>query len=178
MIFTTSSRQYLKVVPLEIKVLYMTKFKFSCWYFFTCHCSKFWSKNKEKTVPTFSIYTQPAQRRRKGVLKTSYFWSQRYLRLVSNGSCEDLFLKHRQDVFQETSLRRLPEDVLKTSSRRRPKDVFQETSTRPLPGDVPKTSKTSSRLFLVKAKDNLDTIYGFSIYVRFKLLAYYHCIIR
>ena len=38
--------------------------------------------------------------------------------------------------------------------------------------------KTSSRLLLVESKDQLDTIYGFSIYVRFKLHAYYHPIIR
>ena len=52
----------------------------------------------------FSINTtQPAQKRRKDVLKTSYFWSQRRLTLVSNGSRDDLFSKRRQDVFQETS---------------------------------------------------------------------------
>ena len=39
-----------------------------------------------------------------------------------------------------------------------------------------KTSKTLSRLFLVKTKDHLETSYGFSI--RFKLLTYYHSIIR
>ena len=41
------------------------------------------------------------------------------------------------------------------------------------PGDVLKTSlkrlETSSRFFLVKAEDHLETIYGLSIYVRFKL---------
>ena len=85
--------------------------------------------------------------------KTSQRRPKRRLRLVSNGSRDDLYLRYREDA-------------------------FQETSQRPLPGDVLKTSKTSSRLFLVKAKDHLDTIYGFSIYVRFKLLTYYHCIIR
>ena len=70
------------------------------------------------------------------------------------------------------SSRHLPVDVLKTSSRRRPQDLFQETSSRPLPGDVLKMSKTSSRLFLVKGKDPLETNYGFSIYIRFKLFAY------
>ena len=58
-----------------------------------------------------------------------------------------------QDIFQETSPRRLPGDVLKTSSRRRPQQ--------PLPGDVLKTSlrrlKTSARLILVKVKDHLET---------------------
>ena len=38
--------------------------------------------------------------------------------------------------------------------------------------------KTSSRLFLVKAKDHLETIYELSIYVYFKLLTYYHSITR
>ena len=47
------------------------------------------------------------------------------------------------------------------------------------PEDVLKTSlKTSSRLFLVKAKDHLETIYGLSIYVSFKLQTYYHSITR
>ena len=50
---------------------------------------------------------------------------------------------------------------MKTSSRIRPQDFFHETSSRPLPGDVLKTSKTSSRLFLVKAKDHPETIYDF-----------------
>ena len=67
-------------------------------------------------------------------------------------------------------------DVVKTSSRKHPKGVFQQTSSRPLPGDVLKTSTTSSRL-LVKAKDPLETIYRFSIYIRLKLLTYYHSII-
>ena len=48
------------------------------------------------------------------------------------------------------------------------------------PGDVLKTSlkrlETSSRLFLVKAEDHLETIYGLSIYVRFKL--HHHSITR
>ena len=51
--------------------------------------------------------------------------------------------KRPKDVFQETFSRRLPGDVLKTSSRRHPQDLFQKTSTRRLPGDVLKTSKTS-----------------------------------
>ena len=67
---------------------------------------------------------------------------------------------------------------MKTSSFRKcPQDPFQETASRPLQGDVLKASKSSSRLSLVKVKDHLETIYGFSIYVRFKLLTYYHSII-
>ena len=103
--------------------------------------------------------TQPAQRRRKDIVKTSYFWSERRLRLVWNGRRDDLF-----------------KDVVKTSSRKRPQDVFQETSSRPLPGDVLKMSKTSPRL-LEKAKNLLETIYRFSIYIRLELLTYYHSII-
>ena len=90
--------------------------------------------------------------RHKYVVKTSYFWSQRCLRLIWNGSCNNLFLTCCQDAFQEMSKRHLPGDVLKTSSRRNPQDVFQETSSRPFLGDILKTSKTSSRLFLVKAR--------------------------
>ena len=41
--------------------------------------------------------------RHKDVLKTTYFWSQRRLRLVSNGNRDDFFLRRLQDVFQETS---------------------------------------------------------------------------
>ena len=58
-------------------------------------------------------------------------------------------------------------------------DVFA-TSSKSFP-DVLKTFlrrlKTSPRLFLVKSKDHLDTIYGRSIYVRFKLHTYYHYIL-
>ena len=85
-------------------------------------------------------------------------------------------------TFFKTSSRRLPEDVLKTSFRRCPQDVFQEMSSIPLPGYVLKTSlrrlKTSSRLFLVRAKDHLETLCGLCIYVSFKLVTYYHSIIR
>ena len=42
-------------------------------------------------------------------------------------------------LVSKTSSGRLPEDVLKMSSKRRPQDVFQETSLRHLPGDVLKT---------------------------------------
>ena len=59
--------------------------------------------------------------RRKDVVETSFFWSQRCLRLVWNGSREN---------FLEMSSRRLPGDVLKTFSRRRPQDLFQETRLR------------------------------------------------
>ena len=86
--------------------------------------------------------TQPTRWRRKDVVKTSSFWSQKRLRFVWNGSCDDLFLRRPQDVFQETSwgrlkkrssrlpfqtnLRRLWDqnyDVF-TTSLRRPQDVF------------------------------------------------------
>ena len=46
-----------------------------------------------------------------------------------------------------------------------PQDVFQETSLRPFPGDVLKMSEISSRLFLVKAKDYLETMAFLSTYV-------------
>ena len=49
------------------------------------------------------IPSQPTQRCRKDVVKTSYFRSQRRLRLVWNASRDDLFLRRRQDVFQEMS---------------------------------------------------------------------------
>ena len=49
------------------------------------------------------IPSQPTQKRCKDVLKTSYFWPQRRLKLVWNGSRDDLFLTPFQDVFQETS---------------------------------------------------------------------------
>ena len=58
----------------------------------------------ENQVITISkLLLQSTQRCRKDVLETSYFWSQRRFRLDSNGSCDDLFLRRRQDVFQETS---------------------------------------------------------------------------
>ena len=49
------------------------------------------------------VCTQSTQRRRKEVLKTSHFLSQRRLRLVSNESRDELLSRRRQDVFQETS---------------------------------------------------------------------------
>ena len=67
------------------------------------------------------------------------------------------FMRSSQDVFQEIPSKRLPGDVFKTSLRR---------------------VKTSSRPFLVNAKDHLATVYELSIYVSFKLLAYYHPITR
>ena len=60
-------------------------------------------KFKFSEVLKFPLRSQPTQRRRKDVVKTSYFWSQRRLRLVWNGNRDDLFLRCRQDVFQETS---------------------------------------------------------------------------
>ena len=66
--------------------------------------------------------------------------------MVWNGSHNDLFLRRCQDVFQETSSRSLPGDVLKTSLRR------LKTFSRLFLGDILKTSlrrlKTFSRLFL------------------------------
>ena len=82
-------------------------------------------------IKTFTT-TQPTQRRRKDLLKKPYFWSQRCLRLVSNGSRDDLFLRRPKDVFQGTSLGPFPGDVLKTSFRRRRQDLFQETFLRRL----------------------------------------------
>ena len=61
------------------------------------------------------------------------------LRLVWNGSRDDLSLRRPQDVFQKTSERRLPGNELKTSSRRCPQDLlkgvfktFSGNSKRPL----------------------------------------------
>ena len=68
---------------------------------------KHFIQEQEVAIRRCSFTSQPTQRRRKNVLKTSYFWSQRRLRLVSNGSRDDLFLRRCQDVFQEMSLRRL-----------------------------------------------------------------------
>ena len=68
-------------------------------------------------------------------------------------------------------------EVTMTFFLRRRQDVFQETSSRLLLGDVLKTSLRrlkTSRLFLVRAKDHLETIPGLSICVRFKLLTCYH----
>ena len=74
-----------------------------------------------------------------------------------------------QCVFQKTSSRHLQRNVLKTSFKRRPQHLFQETSSRP-PWDVLRLQD----FFLAKAKDTLETIYGLSIYVPFKPL--YHSI--
>ena len=90
-------------------------------------------------------FTQPTQRRRKDVVKTSYFG-----------------LKDVLDWSEMEVATTFFNDAVKTSSSRRAQDLFYETSSRPLPGDILKTSKTSSWLFLVKAKDNLETNYGFS----------------
>ena len=60
-------------------------------------------------------------------------------------------------------------------------EIFK-TSSRRLPGDVIKTSlrrlNTSSRLFLEKVKDHLETIYQLCICKCFKLYTYYHSITR
>ena len=85
--------------------------------------------------------------------KTSQRRRKKVLILVSNTSQISLKWKPRRHFFK-TSTRRPPEDVLKISL------------------------KTSSRLFLPKAKAHLETIYGLSFYVRFKLQTYYHSITR
>ena len=97
------------------------------------------------------------------VTKTSQRRHKNVLFLVSKTSYIGLKWKSRQ-LFFKTSSRLLLGDVLKTYSRRRPRVLFQETSPRPLPGDILKTSKTSSRHFLRKVKDHLETIYGFSLH--------------
>ena len=74
-----------------------------------------------------------------------------------------------ENVFWKTSWRRLEK-----RSWRLP---FQ-TNLRRLWNQNWRRIKTSSRLFLVKAKDHLETIHGVSIYVRFKLQTYYHSITR
>ena len=113
--------------------------------------------------------TETSQRRRKSVL---------ILVLKTPQIC----LKWKSwRPFFKTSSRHLPGDALKMSSRRRPQDIFRETSSKPPPGDVLKTSLRrlkTSRLFLVRAKDHLEAIYSLSIYVRFKLLTYYHSVTR
>ena len=101
--------------------------------------------------------SQLTQRRRKDVVRTSYFWPQRRLRLVW------MKWKSRRPFFK-TSSRRLPGDILKTSCKKRPKGVLQKTSSRPP--------------FLVKAKDHLETICRLSNYVSFKLQTYYRSITR
>ena len=54
------------------------------------------------TKKIFLTDTKTSQRRRKDVVKTSLFWSQRRLRLVRNGSRDDLLLRRGQDDLQET----------------------------------------------------------------------------
>ena len=60
--------------------------------------------------------------------------------------------------------------------------TFFKTSSQPFPGDALKKLlrrlKMFWRLFLVKAKDHLETIHERSIYVRFRLQTCYHSIIR
>ena len=101
------------------------------------------------------VDTKTSQRRRKNVSV-----------LVSKTFQIVLKWQSRRPFFT-TSSRRLPGDAIKTSSRRRLQDVFLEKSSKRLPGDVLKTSlrrlKTSSRLFLVNAKDDLETIYELSM---------------
>ena len=56
---------------------------------------------------------------------------------------------------------------------------FLKTLPKRLSGILHRTSLTRlQEFFLVKPKDRLETIYGFSIYLCFKLHIYYHCITR
>ena len=113
--------------------------------------------------------TKMSQRRRKNVLI-----------LVSKTSLIGLKWKSRWPFFK-TSSKHLPGDVLKMSSRTRPQDILGETFLRRLPGHVLKISLgplKTSRLILVRGNDHLETIYGLSIYVLFKLLTYYLSITR
>ena len=115
--------------------------------------------------------TKTSQRRRRNVLilvwKSRRPFFKTSIRRLPGDVLKTSSRRRPQDVFQKTSSRHLPEDVLKTSSKRRAHDVFQETSSRPLPADILKTLRNlkTSRLFLVRAKDHQETIYGLSIYV-------------
>lgn len=79
----------------------------------------------------------------------SQFWSHRRLTLVWNGNCDDLFF-----------------NVDKISSRTRHRDL------------IITRLETSVGLFLVKAKDHLESIYKPCICIGFKLDTYYHYITR
>ena len=103
--------------------------------------------------------------RHKDVAKTSQKRLNFGLQDVLDWSEMEVATTCLEDVVKTSSRRRsqdvLPGDVLKTSSRRRPQDIFQETPSRRLPADVLKTilkSPKTSRLFLVRAKDQLKTI--------------------
>ena len=113
--------------------------------------------------------TKMSQRRRKNVLI-----------LVSKTSLIGLKWKSRWPFFKASS-KHLPGDVLKMSSRTHPQDIFRETFLTRLPRHVLKISLgplKTSRLFLVRGNGHLETIYGLSIYVLFKLLTYYLSITR
>ena len=69
--------------------------------------------------------------RHKDVAKTSQKRLNFGLKDVLDWSEMEVATTFSQDVFQETSSRRLLGEVLKTSSTRHPQEVFQETSSRP-----------------------------------------------
>ena len=89
---------------------------------------------------------------------------------------EKYFAKYSAEV--KTSLKRLNfglNGILDWSEMKAMTTIFRTSPIR-LKGDVLKTYvrrlKTSPRLFLVKARGHLETIYGLSVYVRFKLHTY------
>ena len=53
-----------------------------CWYDENLSNSEKRFKYSGESNKTNALSTQPTQRRRKDVVRTSYFWSQRRLRLV------------------------------------------------------------------------------------------------
>ena len=83
-------------------------------------------------------YIKTSQRRRKNVL----IFVLKTFQISLKWKSWRHFFRRCQDVFQETSSRRLPGDVLETSFKRRSQNLL-------------KTSKSSSRLFLVKVKEHL-----------------------
>ena len=92
-------------------------------------------------------------------------------------SFEKYFAEYSADI--KTSLKRFNfglNDILDWSEMKATTTIFR-MSPRRLKGDVLKTYvrrlKTSPRHFLVKARGHLESIYGLSIYVRFKLHTYY-----
>ena len=103
-----------------VRVSFLIKFQASAYnfikketltHFFSCEFCKIFKNTVFLRTPlvTASVISQPTQRHRKNVVKTSCFWSERCLRLVWNGSRDDLFFK--------MSPRLLLEDILKNSSK-------------------------------------------------------------
>ena len=93
-----------------------------------------------------------------GVLICLQLWSQRRLRLVWNGSRDDLYPRHPKDVFQKT-FSRPPEDVflqdvLKTSPGKRLLENVLTTSWRKVVAtSFSDQSKTSLRTKLIRFYD-------------------------